>query len=507
MPPEAPDNDPASPAPKGLTAVKHELRRKAEYLTNILGRDIWELEHLGRKTVRARFYHFLRVFILTHQGLRRNRIPMQAAALTFFSLIGIGPLIALGIMVSSFIVEQGDENKALEGISNIVAFVAPQTTLAVEGEQVEAEGVEEVETIEADEADKHGQEAKIDPAVTKMINNFIEAARSGTVGVVGSLMLIVIGLRVLTSIEASFNSLWGVEQGRKLGERIVVYWTFISLGAVFGTAALTLVTLRTVSAFMEKLPFGGEILSVFLFFSPALTFIMVTTLLAVFYRFIPNIRVNWRPAFTGAAIVTLLLYLYNFFSFVYIQRVVDTRSLYGSVGIIVVLMLGLFVFWLLLLLGGQITYAVQNADYLTNENAWQKTSSRAREVIALSILLLAARRFQAGETPVRAGELHQMLRVPRHILNSALNRLCDLGYLCPLENHGLETKGDRAFHPGRPLENVTLGALKESFDSHGNNEGIEFLADIEPAVRTYLDDVASLKKPDSASLRLSDLIN
>ena len=39
--------------------------------------------------------------------------------------------------------------------------------------------------------------------------------------------------------------------------------------------------------------------------------------------------------------------------FLYVQRVVDTRSLYGSVGIIVVLMLGLYVFWLLILLGGQ----------------------------------------------------------------------------------------------------------------------------------------------------------
>ena len=72
-----------------------------------------------------------------------------------------------------------------------------------------------------------------------MINSFIAAAQSGTVGVVGSLMLFVIGIQVLSSIEASFNSLWGVDQGRKLGERIVVYWTFISLGAVMGAAALT----------------------------------------------------------------------------------------------------------------------------------------------------------------------------------------------------------------------------------------------------------------------------
>lgn len=461
-----------------------------------MAKDIWELEYLGRKTLRARLYLLLRILTLTTQGLRRNKIPVQSAALTFYSLIGIGPLIALGIMISGFIIDQTPrdaatqdqpaENIAVDAISKAIAYAAPQLSLGVETGEDGSPGLA--------------------PEMTEMINSFISAAQSGTVGVVGSLMLLVIGIQVLSSIEGSFNSLWGVDRGRKLGERIVTYWTFISLGAVMGTAALTLKTLQTIFQIMEKVPFGGEFLSVALFFSPAIVFLMITTLLAVFFRFIPNTQVNWKPAFTGAALVVLLLNLYNMLSFLYVQRVVDTRSLYGSVGIIVVLMLGLYVFWLLILLGGQVTYAVQNADYLTNENAWQKTSAHTREIISLGVLLLVAKNFQNSSPPTRASELHKQLRVPSHILNSSINRLCELGYLTIIGGNSAEDDRDQAYLPGCPLESISLGAFKQTFERHGNNEGAELIAEIAPGVRTYLDNIVSLKGCPQAKLTISELI-
>ncbi len=206
------------------------IRKQLSRIRDLMDKDIWELEHLGRQTARARFYLLLRILTLTFQGLRRNKLPVQSAALTFYSLIGIGPLIALGIMVSSFLIDQSPanpsngespaENRAVEWIETAITYAAPQLSIDTNDDDID--------------------NAELAPEITEMINSFIDAAQSGTVGVVGSLMLFVIGIQVLSSIEASFNSLWGVDQGRKIGERIVVYWTFISLGAVMGAAALTL---------------------------------------------------------------------------------------------------------------------------------------------------------------------------------------------------------------------------------------------------------------------------
>ena len=201
---------------------KARLHKKVKRTETLINKDIWELKYLGGKTPQARLYQLMRVLVLTVQGLQRNNLQVQSAALTFYSLIGIGPLIALGIMISGFVLDQSAEsstdaggNRAVEVITQAIAYAAPQLELSIDDDDI-----------------------GLAPEVLEMVNSFIDAAQSGTVGVIGSLMLFAIGIQVLSSIERSFNSLWGVDKGRKLVERIVVYWTFISMGAVIGATAL-----------------------------------------------------------------------------------------------------------------------------------------------------------------------------------------------------------------------------------------------------------------------------
>ena len=448
---------------KPLQKLGHCLRR----LRQLLSKDIWELQHLGRKNLRARAYLVLRILSLTLQGNRRNRIPLQSAALTFYSLVGIGPLIALAILVSGFALEKGNDTVVINAIAKAISFAAPQVTLDLE-----------------DHAE--GTPPELNPQILELINNFADAAQSGTVGALGALMLALIALQVLSSIEGSFNTLWGVARGRKFSERVIVYWTFISLGTVLGTASLTLVTLNAIARRIEEfLPFGATLAALFRFSSPLVVFLLLTLLLALFFRFIPNTRVHWKPAFIGSAIVVVLLFLYNKFSFLYMQRVIDTNSLYGSVGILIVLMLGLYIFWLLILLGGQLTYSIQNANYLTDENAWEQISARARELICLGVLLHVAQRFRQGQAPARTGELQQALRVPSHILNASLERLCHIGWLCPVENETDSAHFDRAYQAGRPIDTLTLEQFKVAIDTYGNNDGLPLIAEAHPGVAQY----------------------
>ena len=470
------------------------LNSRIQRVKTLITTDIWQLEHLDKKTLKARVFFLLRIITLTVQGLKRNKLPVQSAALTFYSLIGLGPLIACGIMISGFLLEKDIQHPAgipadsivVEKIIQAIAFAAPQIAVNVDSQP--------------------GSETQIDPKMLELISNFSDAAQSGTVGAVGSLMLLFIGIQVLTSIEGSFNSLWGVRVGRKLGERIVTYWTFISLGAVLGTAAVSLLTANALIGMTENLPFGSVLTSVIQYATPIAAFLIILVLIAFFFRFIPNTKVEWKPAFTGALLVVLLLNLYNMLSFLYVQRVVDTRSLYGSVGIIVVLMLGLYVFWLLILFGGQVTYAVQNADFLTNENAWQKTSQRAREAISLAVLLTVAQRFKNCQPPVHYSQLHKILRVPSHVLNASINRLIAIGYINQSESYSMSSERDPALQPSRPLEEISLAEFKSSFECYGNNEGIQHLSNSHPGICSYLEASDSNNKTAAAQIKLKDLI-
>ena len=287
------DNNPKKPS---NPPWKTRLNKRVKQTQVLINKDIWELKYLGSKTAKARLYLLMRILVLTIQGLQRNNLQVQSAALTFYSLIGLGPLIALGIMVSGFVLDQSSENstdasanRAVEAITNVIAYAAPQLELSTDG---------------------GSEDNSLAPEVTEMVNSFIDSAQSGTVGVVGLLTLFAIGIQVLSSIERSFNSLWGVNKGRKLGERIFVYWTFISMGAVIGAASLTLLTVPRLEQFMGQLPFGDTVLSIILFASPIIAFLLVTLLLAAFFCFIPNTKVEWKSALLGAAIVVALLQIY-----------------------------------------------------------------------------------------------------------------------------------------------------------------------------------------------------
>jgi len=65
------------------------------------------------------------MFSLTIEGLTQNKILSRAAALSFSSLIGIGPLLAIGVMISGFILESSDSDLTVNNLNRFMNFVAP----------------------------------------------------------------------------------------------------------------------------------------------------------------------------------------------------------------------------------------------------------------------------------------------------------------------------------------------------------------------------------------------
>ena len=68
----------------------------------------------------------------------------------------------------------------------------------------------------------------------------MQNTRSGALGVTGMVLLVFIAIRMLASVEATFNDIWGVTRGRNWLWRTVLYWTTITLGPLLLIAALGL---------------------------------------------------------------------------------------------------------------------------------------------------------------------------------------------------------------------------------------------------------------------------
>ncbi|RKX35491.1 MAG: hypothetical protein DRP71_03355 [Verrucomicrobia bacterium] len=473
-----------------LTGIPIQLR-------TLFTTTIWTASALEDNSLHGRLFGVCRVFSLTWVGLSDNKLVSRAAGLSYSSLLSIGPLIAIAVLFSGLALDRGNTDEVVRMINKGILFIAPQVT---EFEQI------------VDQTDNGGSgttnaEPMVNPHLATMLENFIEGSRSKTIGVLGSLFLIVIVIQLFTSIEDAFNTIWGVRRGRNWVVRIVLYWTVVTLGAILAFASLTLLSASTFVTGLESLPLGSRIHAFLANSGSLVSLVALAVLLTAFYRFIPSTKVNWLPAIIGAVIVVAMLNLNNHLAFLYLRKVVIAQSLYGSVGILVVLMVGLYTFWLIILAGGQITYAIQNASFQGSRAVWNALSFRTREVVSFLILGLVCRRFHQCKPPYTASQLAAVTRIPNQLLNESLSRLQDLKLVTAIPPEDNDSGQDHRFQPARPLSSIGLAEFRTGFAALGETPaGIE-PSKLDPTIASFLKQGQDAMIQSYGDVSMVDLVN
>jgi membrane protein len=165
-------------------------------------------------------------------------------------------------------------------------------------------------------------------------------------------------------------------------------------------------------------------------------------------------------------------------------------------------MLGLFIFWFFMLVGGQVSYAVQNVHYRRSNAAWQNLSESARESLSLLVLVIICRRFKDCAPAYSATELGRLVKVPTQILNECLNRLSDLCLIAAIPPADGKASLDYRYQPARPPARITLNEFKKLFDRYGENPGGDALDAVDPVLRLYHERLA---RQDSEALGTATL--
>ena len=504
-------------------------------LVRLFAKDIWTHASLQDRTWRGKMHAVLRVLSITGSGLLENRALSRAAALSFSSLLGLGPLVALAMLVAGFMLNQEDPNLAVNTLNRLIKFVAPQIVeyekVAGNGTSVPHERRSDVLTATksgtgngpapaaapatpaadptpGEPTAEDGASLEVNPDLVVLIDGFVSSSRSGAVGVVGALTLILIVIQLFTSVETAFNEIWGVRRGRSWLLRIVFYWTVLTLGAVLFFAAVTGLSAGAfINAFAERLPYGSELIRVLQLFLPAGSLVLLILILTLFYRAIPNTHVFWRAAFIGALVVAVLLLANNTLAFRYFRRVVLSRSLYGSLGVLPILMFGLYIFWFLVLIGGQVSYAVQNVHFRNSQAAWHSLAESMRERLSLVVLLTVCRRFHDCLPPCTASQLSGLLGVPTQLLNECLNRLVRMELLTPIPPPPGEVATDYRYQPARPLSRITLASFKMLDDDYGDDPTGPALGYVEPILARYNAVVSNLHASEFFQKSIDQLLN
>ncbi len=417
----------------------------------------------------SRWRRFVHFWVLVWVSFSRNRCPVRASALAYASLLALIPMLAVVISITSSILKKQGEDKINAFINQMVASLTPPGTNSPSlwspeeefwqtgtNESSAAVGSNRVATAQTPDASaeprvsEDQRELDARKAMAQKINEFIQNTRSGALGVTGSVVLIFAAISLLSRIETTFNDIWGVERGRSWFMRIVLYWGVLTLVPILLVVALGLATgphLQATQQFVASLPLVGNFLVTFGF--QMLPIVLLCITFGAFYMLMPNTRVHWGAALVGGLVAGSLFHANNMISVLYVSRVVSNSKIYGSLGLVPVLMIGLYLSWLIVLFGAQVAYAFQNRAIYAEERQVENINQRGREFIALRLMTMVGQHFVKGEPPVSVVDIAEELGIPTRLVQQIMHTLASARLV--IETAG----GETAYTPARPIETIT----------------------------------------------------
>lgn len=176
--------------------------------------------------------------------------------------------------------------------------------------------------------------------------------------IIGGVALILGATGLFGQLQESLNAIWEVHTrpGRGLGS--VVRSRLLSLGVVFGIGLLLLISMVASAVMMGMSQQLGQLISippwVLQVANYALGLLIVGTLFALIFKYLPDIKIPWRNAWVGGLFTAVLFTIGNYLLGLYLGRQA-TSSAYGAAGAVVVIMMYVYYSSIILLFGAEFT--------------------------------------------------------------------------------------------------------------------------------------------------------
>lgn len=403
-----------------------------------------------------------RAVIAIGREIRGGGLEYRAMGLVYTSLLALIPLLAVGFSVL----------KTFGAESNLYPLLSE--ILAPFGEKADG--------------------------VAGSILDSVKRLKVGVLGGVGFLFLFFTSVDLLEKIEESFNHIWRSPTSRSLLRRFGDYLTFTLIGpflvfTAFGSVA-GLFGHRPARVWSHGVPgllYQG--------LQQLLPYVFVIVAFTFFYWMIPNTRVRFRAALLGGVLGGICWKLAGWAFELFIAGSAQYHAVYSSFAILALFMIWLYVSWLIVLLGVQVSFFYQHPGYLRFGPGPLRLGARLYERSGLAIMLLVGERFLRGEAPYCSEQLSERLDLPEEGVIEILNVLADAGLLVPLDGER------RNYVPARDLSAIPLSELLSAL--RGAHEGMPVPAapeSVHPALSELTDGLEATLQQTFAGQTLRDVL-
>jgi len=199
-------------------------------------------------------------------------------------------------------------------------------------------------------------------AGAQMIEGMIARASkpaSGILATIASLVTMGFGASgIFGQLQSSLNKIWDAPRSRRGGIRGQVRRRATAFGMILAIGLLLFLSLAASAALSavhgllrERFPILSEVLPTANF---AISFAMISALFAMIFKLLPDVPIEWRDVWLGAAVTALLFTIGKALIAVYLGHA-GVTSVYGAAGSLVLVLLWIYYSSQLLFLGAEFT--------------------------------------------------------------------------------------------------------------------------------------------------------
>jgi membrane protein len=281
------------------------------------------------------------------------------------------------------------------------------------------------------------------------IMGFVENVKGSILGTVGFVFLLFTVLSLIQKVEQALNFVWHVKSPRSLARRATEYLVVALVGPVVAVLAMLMLARLEASDALARL--SGLAADERVHVTP---YLLVIGLFLFVYVYMPNTRVRAGPAAVGALLAGALWAAMGALFARIVVYAAQTAIIYAGFAAVLLFLVWLYLSWLILLLGAQISFYVQHPEHLRSGHADIPMTGALTERLALSVMYLVGERFMDGGPRWTINGLAERLDVPGTVLDEIVSAL---------QSHGLVIDAeDDAVVPARDLSAIRLDAIVDA---------------------------------------------
>jgi len=342
--------------------------------------------------------------------LREDRAPQMAGALAFRTLFSLLPVFVVGTIVI----------KAIGGFDQFMGRIE---------EIFNAMGLDTVHMVVTGTGENGAAEAQSLSQWLIAIISPVGEMNLAALTWIGVAVLIYSAVSLMVTIENSFNSVYRAPGGRAWMRRFPIYFTVLVLGPTAIAASVFLN--NKFNASLSEYDGWWNLLRA----APFLwTFFVTWLVLFSIYKWIPHTAVSYRPAAIGALIAAVLAEIGKRSMGAYLEGALSIQQLYGSLGLIPLFMFWVYLMWLVVLFGLEVSATLQllGGRRLDELEQRKQPTGLIDPASILLVMQVVAERFGQGQ-PSSPRQVGEETGLTETTVGTMFDRLTEAGHLHRLD--------------------------------------------------------------------------